>query len=92
MSQVSKCQGINKDGTPCKRNADLGSNFCWQHKNQEIKSKNELNYNLDKETELLMYSYLPLEEVLTIFKNDIETRDKIIKRYFKDLPDINDAS
>lgn len=27
-----RCQAITKKGTRCKRNADPGSNYCWQHK------------------------------------------------------------
>lgn len=27
----SRCQAITKKGTQCKRNAQSGRNFCWQH-------------------------------------------------------------
>ena len=47
---------------------------------------------LNIDIELLIYGYLQLEEVLTIFRNDIVTRDKIIRLYYKELPNINDAS
>lgn len=30
-SQIRRCQAITKAGTQCKRNAQPGSNYCWQH-------------------------------------------------------------
>lgn len=27
-----RCQAIIKDGDQCKRNAEKGSIYCWQHK------------------------------------------------------------
>lgn len=27
-----RCQAITKDGGQCKRNAEKGSIYCWQHK------------------------------------------------------------
>ena len=27
-----QCQAKTKDGTQCKRNAEEGSIYCWQHK------------------------------------------------------------
>ena len=89
-----QCQGVTKKNTQCK-NKVIDGNYCWLHLDQEQKmdsNKQKINYNLDQETEFLMYSYLPLEEVLTIFRNDIIKRDEIIKRYFKKLPHLNMAS
>ena len=48
-------------------------------------------FNLDPDTKLLMYSYLQLEEFLTVLKDDITTRDEIIKLYHKELPNIDIA-
>lgn len=28
----NQCQAKTKDGTRCKRNAEKGSIYCWQHK------------------------------------------------------------
>ncbi len=28
----TRCAATTKDGTRCKRNADKGSIYCWQHK------------------------------------------------------------
>ena len=29
---TTRCQAITKKGTQCKRNAQAGSSYCWQHK------------------------------------------------------------
>lgn len=29
---TKRCQAITQDGDQCKRNAEEGSNYCWQHK------------------------------------------------------------
>ena len=29
---TKRCQAITQDGDQCKRNAEKGSNYCWQHK------------------------------------------------------------
>ena len=79
-----ECQGKTKGDVKCSRKV-ISSNYCWQHQTEE-----KINYNLDEETEMLVYSYLPLEEVLTIYKNGTK-RNKIITRYFKKLPTIIEA-
>lgn len=45
---------------------------------------------MNKELNFIVWSYLSLEEVLIY--NDITMRDQIIKRYYKILPRIDDAS
>src|SRR5665647_3178408 len=88
-----QCQNITKIGIKCKRSITTGTH-CWQHGGEESESEDEieLENKLDLDTELLMYSYLPLEEILTIFEDDITTRNQIIQRYFKKLPDLYQAS
>lgn len=34
-----QCQAITQAGTQCKRNASVGSKYCWQHQNSESKEK-----------------------------------------------------
>lgn len=29
---TTRCKATTKDGTQCKRNAEKGSIYCWQHK------------------------------------------------------------
>jgi hypothetical protein len=72
-----QCAGIIKSGTQCSRFITAGS-YCWQHE--------YLNLDL----ELLIYSYLSLEEILILFHNDINMRDKIMKRFHPQLPNIDD--
>jgi hypothetical protein len=36
---LHKCSFIKKDGQQCKRNAEKGSKYCWQHKNQNKSPK-----------------------------------------------------
>jgi ankyrin repeat protein len=94
MSQI-KCQAFIKNKSPklCSRNAESRSNYCWQHADKEnIIEEQKLNYNLVPDTELLMYSYLPLEEILTIFKDDLIMRNKILKIYPYELPSIEVAT
>lgn len=31
-STPTRCQAITQKGTQCKRNAEKGSIYCWQHK------------------------------------------------------------
>ena len=32
VSESTRCQAITKKGTQCKRQAEAGANYCWQHK------------------------------------------------------------
>lgn len=31
-TESTRCKAITQQGTQCKRNADSGSDYCWQHK------------------------------------------------------------
>lgn len=31
-NKTQRCKAITKDGKQCKRNAEKGSIYCWQHK------------------------------------------------------------
>lgn len=66
-----QCAGIISCGARCSRfSTDL---YCWQHQNQNTSA-------IAKDLELLIYSYLTLEEVVILFHNDPEFRDEIILR------------
>jgi hypothetical protein len=32
VSNATRCAAITKSGTQCKRNAEKGDIYCWQHK------------------------------------------------------------
>jgi len=41
--ETKRCMAITNAGTQCKRNADPGSNYCWQHKATYEPSKSSSN-------------------------------------------------
>lgn len=43
-----QCKAITKAGTRCSRNAEAGSDYCWQHKNSNVQSKKADSYSSDK--------------------------------------------
>lgn len=43
-----QCKAITKAGTRCSRNAEAGSDYCWQHKNSNVQSKKVDSYSSDK--------------------------------------------
>ncbi|NVO21630.1 MAG: hypothetical protein HXX13_18155 [Bacteroidetes bacterium] len=49
-SQVGRCKAITASGSQCNRNADAGSEYCWQHKKkydnpENVKSGNQAPVN-----------------------------------------------
>jgi len=94
-----RCQSLTQAGRQCRLPASEDSKYCKRHKGvlvpevPEIKidSKTLLCPKLSPDTELLMFGYLPLEDILTLFKNNSVARDKILKIYFPELPSIEQA-
>ncbi len=41
--ETKRCVAITNAGTQCKRNADPGSNYCWQHKTTYEPTKSSSN-------------------------------------------------
>ena len=98
MSKL-QCQSLTQAWEQCKLSATQNSKYCKRH-NGIIKieisiiepdSKYILCPKLDPDTEILMFGYLPLEDILTLFRDNHTTRDKIIKIYFLEIPNIEDA-
>lgn len=52
LEQIGRCQAITKKGTQCKRNAQAGSSYCWQHQSLESNRSVPSNKSGGKKTEL----------------------------------------
>jgi hypothetical protein len=48
--EKKQCLAITKSGTQCSRNAEDGSDYCWQHKRTQVKEDKETNYNSSGKT------------------------------------------
>ena len=49
---TGRCQAITKKGTQCKRQAEPGSKYCWQHQGYESSSNNIDSMKSTKEDSL----------------------------------------
>lgn len=52
---TKQCQAITSKGTQCKRSAEAGSNYCWQHKstyepNSDVSDKKNDSTTVKKST------------------------------------------
>lgn len=99
-SSKLQCQSLTQAGKQCKLSALVDSKYCKRHNTviitplfsePEIENKSLLCDRLSPDVELLMFSYLPLEEILILFKNDHQGRDKIIKIYFHEFPKLSEV-
>ena len=72
MSTPGKCQGLTKENLPCQREVK-DAEYCWQHQ----------DCNLDPDSEMLMYSYLPLDQVVQDFKDNPILMQKLVLQYFR---------
>jgi hypothetical protein len=77
MSKSKQCEKILKSGAQCSRNAQLNSEYCWQHVSQEeIKSSPDFQSNYFKEI-----TQLPTDISKNILSDyiDYETLTEITK-------------
>lgn len=48
--EKKKCTAITKSGTQCSRNAEDGSDYCWQHNKTQVKETTKSSYNSSDKT------------------------------------------
>lgn len=83
------CQAITKSKVPCTRQPVSGTKFCWQHKKfviQETNISTSVSI-IDSDTELMIFSYLPIQESMNLFSADKKTQQKLIKLYAANYSD-----
>jgi hypothetical protein len=93
MSQSKKCAKILKSGEPCSRDAQLNSNYCWQHQNELIPkypkpyNKKSLRGKEDLPGELLneIFSFAGRRPALNKDLPAIINRDRILSQWLEDI-------
>jgi hypothetical protein len=62
-----QCQAILKSGKQCSRNAQLGSNFCWQHQNyiihSNLKDEKEEVKNIQLIQNIIVETFYPNKKI-----------------------------
>jgi antitoxin component YwqK of YwqJK toxin-antitoxin module len=74
-----QCQAILKSGKQCSRNAQTGSNFCWQHQNyiiySNLKDEKEEVKNIQTMQNVIIETFYPNKRI----KERITYKDKNLK-------------
>lgn len=50
QNEKKQCIAITKSGNQCSRNAEEGSDYCWQHQKTQVKETPKTNYNSSGKT------------------------------------------